>query len=334
MKKYLMLSGVIFIMCACTTPEAALSVKMQGSSSQSLIFESCKAVSENEIEFVFSKGVTVKSASLLPDIPIESIENGSTVRIKLSEAAQPGSLITADILAEDENRNTINALVSFRAKNSRMPNLVINEVCTENSNPRTEFIEFLMLSEGNLGGMRVVIMGNTNASKLTTYEFQPIEVKKDEFVVLHLRMVEDASVSEYGESLNESGGRNASPLARDIWIQGNSKLVHKEATIIYALDQDDKILAALMISNSADNWWSKDYHAQAASFLFNQGFWVSASGNASGPVNAARSAGTTNTRTINRDETAENPNLSSSWYVTVTSGATAGRSNNTGRYSN
>jgi len=334
MNKYLLLLGVCLTVFACTTPEAALSVKMQGSSSQTLTFESCKAVSENEIVFTFSREVTVKYAYLLPDISIESIENGSTVRIKLCEAAQPGSLITADILAEDENKNSINVLVSLRAKNNRMPALVINEVCTENSNPRTEFIEFLMLSDGNLGGMRAVIMGNTNASKLTIFEFLPVEVKKGEYVVLHLRTVEETSKSEYGDSLDESGGRNASPLARDIWMPGNTKLVHKEGTIIYVPDQDDNILAALMISNSAENWWSKDYHAQAAALLFNQGFWVTEKGGASGPSEAVRSAGTTNTRTINRDETSENPNTASSWYVTVSSGISAGRPNNTGRYSN
>jgi len=332
MKNYIMLFSVCLFISACTTPEAALSVKIQGSNSQSLVFEGCKAISESEIEFVFSREVTVKTAALLPDISIESIENGSTVRIKLNEAAEPGSLITADIVAEDENKNTINVLVSLRGKNNRMPNLVINEVCTENSNPRTEFIEFLMLSDGNLGGMRAVIMGNTNASKLTIYEFLPVEVKKGEYVVLHLRTVEEASRNEYSESLDESGGRNASPLARDIWIQGNSKLVHKEATIIYVLDQDDNILAALLLSNSADPWWSKDYHAQAAAFLLNQGFWVTEKGSASGPIDAARSTGTTNTRTINRDETSENPNTASSWYVTVSSGISAGKPNNTGRY--
>ena len=344
MKKCLLMLGALMIMSACTAPEAVLSLKMQGSSSRSLTFETCRAVSENEIEFVFSRPVTVKNVSLYqeanfrsseaPGIAVDSVENGNTVKVTLKENAQPGSVITADLLAEDENKNTINVLTTLRARNNRMPELVINEICTEYSNPRTEFIEFKMMSDGNLGGMRVFIIGNSNAARQTIYEFMPAEVKRDEYIVLHLRTVEEDCKDEYGESLNESGGRNATPQSRDIWIPGNTKLVHKDATIIYILNQEDAVLAAVMISSSADSWWSRDYHAQAATFLYSQGFWLSPEGNAGGPVNAARSSGTSNTRTICRDETKENANTASSWYVTVNSGISAGKPNNTGRYSN
>ena len=334
MKKYLIFFGACIIISSCSAPEAAISLRMQGGRSQALIFQNCKAVSEDEIEFVFSRPVIVKNLNLLPDITVDSVENGSTVKVKLQETAAPGSLITADIVAEDEKKNTINVLVSLRSKNNRMPELVINELCTENSKPKMEFIEFLMLSDGNLGGMRVIILGNTNAARETIYEFQPVEVKKGDYILLHLRTVEEDCINEYGDNLNESGGTNAAPLARDFWIPGNSKLVHREATIIYVLNQDDNALAALMVSNSTDVSWSRDYHEQAAAFLFNQGLWQSAQGNICGPVDAAKSTGTTNTRTICRDETARNANTAESWYVTVTSGKTAGRPNNPNRYSN
>jgi len=349
MKKCLMLLCACMITFACTTPEAALTVKMQGSSSQTVTFESCRAVAEDEIEFVFSRPVTVKNVSLLragknrlssqrsedSGIAVDSVENGSTVKVKLKESAEPGSLITADMLAEDEKHNTINVLTSLRARNNRMPELVINEICTEYSNAaagrKAEFIELRMKSDGNLGAMRLIINGNTNAAKQTIYEFPPVEVKTDDLVVLHLRTYDPASKDELGEDCAESGGMNSSPSARDFWIPGTSKLVHKEATIIYVLDQENSVLAAVIISNSTDAWWGKDYLAEAATFLYKQGFWISA-GNASGPVDAARSAGTTNTRTICRDETVRNTNTAADWYVTATSSATPGGLNNPKRY--
>ncbi|MDR0463655.1 MAG: hypothetical protein LBG94_00900 [Treponema sp.] len=333
MKKFLLLAGAILLFGSCSAPEAVMSARMLGGSSQSPAFESCRAVAEDELEFVFSRAVTVKNLSLLPGISVNSVENGSTVKVKLTESPQPGSLITADLLAEDENNNSLNVLVNLRSRNNRMPELVINELCTEYSNPRTEYIELLMKSDGNLGAMRVVIMGNTNASKQTIYEFKPVEVKKDDYVMLHLRTVEENCVDEY-EGLNESAGRNAAPTARDFWIPGNTKLIHKDATVVYILDQDDRVLASVIVSNSTDAWWSKDYFAQAANFLFNQGLWKSSDGKAPGPKDAVRSAGTTNTRTICRDESAQNPNSAAAWYITVTSGATPGRPNNTNRYSN
>jgi len=333
MNKYLLLFGAFMLLSSCSTPEAVMSARMLGGSSQSPAFESCRAVAEDELEFVFSKAVTVKNVSLLPGISVNSVENGSTVKVKLEESPQPGSMITADLLAEDENNNSLNVLVNLRSRNNRMPELVINELCTEYSNPKTEYIEFLIKSDGNLGAMRVVIMGNSNASKQTIFEFKPVEVKKDDYVVLHLRTVEENCVDEY-ESLNESSGRNATPTARDFWMPGNTKLIHKEAAVIYVLDQDDKVLASVIVSNSTDAWWSKEYFAQAANFLFNQGIWKSAEGKAPGPKDAVRSTGTTNTRTICRDETAQNSNNAAAWYVTVTSGATAGKPNNKNKYSN
>jgi hypothetical protein len=319
---------------SCSTGDSASTAQMLGGSTQALLYLGVRTVSEEEVEFNFSAPVTISHLNFEPHLSIASVEDGSTVRVKLETRAEPGIMLTADILAEDENKNTINVLVSFRSRNNRMPQLVINELRTENSNPRTEFIEFKMLTDGNLGAMRVFILGNTNASRQTIYEFKPAEVKRNEYVVLHLRTVEANSVDEYNGKIDESGGRDSSPTAWDFWIPGNSKLIHKEASVVYALDQDNNVLCAVMISTESQAWWGKDYFAEAAEFLFSQNAWKSASGNIPGPADAVNSTGTTNTRTINRDETVVNTNTAADWYVTVTSGLTPGRPNNTGRFNN
>jgi hypothetical protein len=213
-----------------------------------------------------------------------------------------------------------------------MPELVINEVRTENSSPKAEFIEFKMKTAGNLGAMRVFILGNTNATKQTIYEFMPVEVKKDEYVVLHLRKVEEKCRDEYGTDLSESGGADSSTTARDFWLPGDDNLLHKEATVIYVLDQDDRVLDAVMFSTTSNSSWNKDYFAEAADFLFRQDAWKSANGNVGSPADALNSAGTTATRTICRDETAEDTNTASDWYVTATSSATPGKPNNPKRF--
>jgi hypothetical protein len=123
-------------------------------------------------------------------------------------------------------------------------------------------------------------------------------------------------------------------LARDFWVPGNTKLVHKAATAVYVLDQDDKAIDAVMLSDSSVSWWQKDYFAETADFLYKQGAWKSPDGTICGPVNAVKSGAATNTRTICRDETVQNSNTSADWYVTVTSGATPGKPNNQNRYSN
>ncbi|MCL2184535.1 MAG: hypothetical protein FWB86_01600 [Treponema sp.] len=335
-RKCFMLIRVLCLLAAlvsgsCSTGDAGV-LAMMGGSSQALLYLGSRTVSEHEVEFDFSQPVTIKQLTFEPNLSVESVENGSTVRVTLDEAVNPGILLIADLLAEDEKKNTINVLTSFRSRNNRMPDLIINELCTEYSNPKTEFIEFRIKSDGNLGAMRVFISGNSNASKQTIYEFKPVEVKKDDIIVLHLRTVEESVKDEYTSNLEESGGKNATPTARDFWIPENTKRVHKEAAAIYALDQDDRVLCAIMVSTETSSWWGKEYFAEIAGLLFSQGIWQTSDGKIAGPVDAVRSTGTTNTRTICRDETIENTNTASDWYVTVTSGATPGRPNNTGRY--
>jgi len=337
MKKYLLLLGACIVLGSCLSNEedAVTAVMMLGSSSQAPVFRECRAVSENEIEFEFSQPVKITSLNFEPVLKVASIEDGSTVKVTLEENTEPGTLLTADLLAEDGNRNTINVLVPLRTRNSRMPALEINELCTEYSNAaagkKEEFIEFKMKSAGNLGAMRVFILGNTNASKETIYEFSSFEVNENEYVVLHLRTWDDSCKDEYSGDKEGSSSVNSSPTAWDFWISGNAKLMHK-TTAVYVLDQDDRVLAAVMISEKPDPWWTKDYLAEAAEFLYSQGAWKSADGKVCGPAGALISTGTTNTRTICRDETAGNTNTAADWYITATSSATPGKPNNPKRY--
>jgi hypothetical protein len=82
------------------------------------------------------------------------------------------------------------------------------------------------------------------------------------------------------------------------------------------MDQDDRILNAVMVSENPHLSWPRDFLAEAADFLLEQEAWVG---------QAVNSNGTTGTRTINRDETLEeNTNSNADWYITVTSGLTPG----------
>jgi hypothetical protein len=338
MKKMIyVLSVVCIVFEACSTGEAATGVmaKLFGGSSEALVFLDCRTVSEDEIEFDFSRPVTVKSLNFEPVIAVAEIEDGSTVKVRLGAIQKPGSEITADILVEDPDKNTINVLIPFRARNNRMPSLVINEICTESASStagkKEEFIEFKVKTAGNLGAMRVVINSNSNAAKKTVYEFSPVEVKKDEYLTLHLRTYNQSSKDEYTDNLNESAGVTASPTGRDFWIPGEAKILHKTA-MIYVMDQDDRIIDAVILSENPDSWWTKDYFAETAEFLFNRGAWKSPDGKVCRPQDAVISAKTTATRTICRDETVEDSNTAKDWYITDTSKATPGKQNDPKRY--
>ena len=298
-----------------------------GGSSQPPVFIESRPVSETEIDFKFSVPVKLTSLQFSPAKEVSSIEHGSTVRVTLSENLGMGVALAADLLAEDEYGNTINVLVSFRSRNTRVPDLLINELRTEfaSAQSRTEFIEFRMKSDGNLGALRVFAASNSRNPMI--YEFPPVEVKKGELVVLHLRTLDPyLSRDELGDNLDESGGRYASPTARDLWIPGSTKLLRR-TDAVYVLDQDDRVLTAVMISENPGSQWQRDYFRSAAEFLFSQGAWKSPDGNVASPSGAVSTSGITATRSVSRDETAANTNTAADWFVTGTGGATPGRDN-------
>jgi hypothetical protein len=220
-----------------------------------------------------------------------------------------------------------------------MPDLFINEIRTENSKPKVEYIELYSNSAGNLGALRVFVASFSVTQPV--YEFPPVEINAGEYIVLHLRTTEEGCVDETGSNLALSGGTDAQPGARDFWVPGNTKHIHK-TTAVYLVDQDDRIIDVVLLSENANSWGSAAMTTKmtaAAEFIASQGAWLpmGVTQMAPGtytltPADAVSSAGTTNTRTICRNETLGRGNKPQNWYIAATSSATPGRPNSNKRY--
>ena len=202
------------------------------------------------------------------------------------------------------------------------PELSINELRTESSGNRVEFVEFRMFSAGNLGGLRVFIY-RSGARTPTEFEFPSLEVKEGEFAVLYLRTPENINA-------------DSSPTAHNFWIPGSSSRLNKTSAI-YVLDRYDMVLGAVMLSESPDpSWWEgsgRAHFADIAEFLFEQNAWKSPSGGIATPASAVitSSVGTAVTRSISRDELVDNTNTAADWYITANNGATPGMPNDSRR---
>jgi len=288
------------------------------------IFLYCKTVSEKEVAFGFSQTVKMVDLCFNPELRHEIGGEGRTIKVSLAENLESGQILTADFQAEDAYGNSISKQVLFSSTVTNAPAMQINELRTEYSKPRAEFIELKMLSDGNLSALRVFAAGNDKKAQL--FEFAPVKVKEGEYVVLHLRTPEESCKNEYGDSLTESGGTDSSPTARDFWIPDLNELLRK-TDAVYVLDQNNWVLDAVMISENSSSLWNKSYLNTAADFLFSKGAWKSPAGTVCSPADAVNSSGTTATRSISRYETAENTHTKADWYVTATSGATPGLPN-------
>ncbi|MDR2552123.1 MAG: hypothetical protein LBD31_03010 [Treponema sp.] len=319
MKRYFFICPVlVFLACTCST-ETALQ-RLLGTAAAAPVFYGCKVPVEGEVQFLFSSEVKVLSMYLDPPMETEILDQGETVNIRISTSLPGGSKVTADILVEDGNKNTLNVLASFRTRNSRMPAFVINEIRTAYSKPKVEFIELKILKGGNLGALRLFAAYDKGEEPL--FEFPPVEVRTGEYIVVHTRSIEEGLKDETGTNLSASRGTDSSPGARDFWIPGAVKLHSTNA--LYGMDQDNRIIDGVLLSNSEYKW--KEPVAAAARLMADQGAWAGPE-----PGDAFNSDGNTATRTICRTAQPDS-NSAADWYITVTSGATPGKANNPGRY--
>jgi hypothetical protein len=315
----------LFSSCACSTEGAP--EKLLGLSIETPVFLGYRILSDGIMEFRFSRPVSARRLDFDPASDVDLLEEGELVRVRFESALPGGSRISADILVEDEEGNTLEVLVPFRTRNDAFPALLINEIRTEYSNPRCEFIELKTGTPGNLGALRVM----TAMQAEPVYEFNPVEVGAGEYIVLHLRKLDSASLDEAGSDLDASPGYEAGG-ARDFWVPGTSKLLRKTDGIAL-VDQDGAILDGIIFSETSDPWWAKEEMARFAGFLNDSGAWQAGDNPPLiSPVEAFSSQGTTATRTLCRDEARADSNDPADWYIAATSQATPGKENSTKRY--
>jgi hypothetical protein len=338
------------LLCAffVSCDENAAINKVLGVGAQAPVFISYKAASGTEIQFQFSVPVRVIEAYVDEGLEIEPfpIEYESTIALRFREDHSGGKSITADLLVEDENGNSLNLLVPVKTRNDRIPALRLNEVRTVYSNPSLEFIELYTKTAGNLGAMR--LFAASEGLDEAVYEFPPAEVEAGEYITLHMRTKEgDTAIDELGDELNlsaavESKKSDVSDTARDLWVAGANKLYSTD--VIYLVDQDDNIIDALVMAETPDKWAKNNTFSKASEFLAKQGAWLAANGElVKSPgysdavvtakiVNGKLTTLTTATRTICRYETKEDSNTMADWYICNTSKATPGKKNSTERY--
>ncbi|MCL2444084.1 MAG: hypothetical protein FWD13_11575 [Treponema sp.] len=211
---------------------------------------------------------------------------------------------------------------------SQLPSILINELFAEyrGSDFIAEYIEFKILSAGNLEGLQVVVVSNRAIPFV--YEFLSVTVDEGEYVTLHLRTLEESCVNEYGEDLTVSGGTHSSPKGRDIWVPGDTKYLGRTGAV-YIMDQNDKILDAVLFAEDPIPTRSLAPFNAALEFLYTHGAWTAADGTKPSHDDAVKtsSLGTAYTRSISRDETVSDTNTAADWYITANYGKSPGVKN-------
>jgi len=281
--------------------------------------------SKKEIRFNFTSAVKNVSCTFTPHQEIDSIQDGKTVIIYLKENLELQTEFLIELNVIDSWENSLSVEVPLFV-NDWIPKIEINELRTEYSNPKVEFIEFKVKSAGDLQGLQLFI--KYNDKKTYVYNFPNVDVTLGEYVVYHLRTLNSTCVNELGENLSESTGTDSCPTARDLWVSTSGKPLHK-TDIVYLQDANGEIPDAIFMNVMPAETWCKDhaYFMEIMEKLFNKGAWKSADGNLPGLHDSVDTSNTTATRSISRYEGRENTHSAKDWYVTDTSGATPGMPN-------
>lgn len=285
-------------------------------------------VNSKEIKMVFTKEVTLRNLNVYEAIAeniffsqadvISAVAKNTNHNITIEEKTICGKQYNLIGLAEDNYGNTLSFQLGFVGYNENIPIVYLNEVRTEYSKPKTEFIEFLIASDGNLGGIQILLGSEGDAG---TYVFPSVEVKKGEYILLHYRKLFETCIDELANDLNLSTASDSVPGVRDLWVNNTTSCIPKTEVVILKNRSNGEIIDALLIAQSTKTeWTAKTLMAQYAQEAFNTQAWTAGADVSS----ALCSDKTTTTRTVSR--IAYQKELSD-WIITKTSGATPGTVN-------
>lgn len=152
-------------------------------------------------------------------LPATATGSGPVLKLQMGSEQEPGMPYRIAGEAKDRAGNVTRFVFSFTGWNGNPALLAINEVQPgKNSStvsPHRDYVEFTVLSAGNLGGLRVEYASTV---KDASYVFPPAAVRAGDIVVLHCApegIPEERD--ETGTDTAESGGVDTHPAGRDFW---------------------------------------------------------------------------------------------------------------------
>lgn len=284
----------VFPVACRITPEG---LELFGADYKPPVLEDFNVVSENQLDLDFSDKIIIKALSInktnMPhsmestkDELSESIkavtnkENAITAHINYNDENTSASFIFDNGLeigqqyslyaqAEDRRGSTLTFAFNFLGFNDHIPKMIFTEVrpkyvkkAATKTQPVTfkeEFVELLVLSDGNTSGLEIQSAYDGESKK---YIFPAVEVKKGEILIIHLRSPQDDTESimksELNEDLNESRSFYSRVNARDLWDSNTtSRLGDKTDVIVLKNNLNDSILDCILYADDFESPWNE-----------------------------------------------------------------------------
>jgi len=244
--------------------------------------------------------------------------------IQVGEAMVRGTEYVLYAEASDHKGNSVHFSTVIHGFNENPAQLVLSEIRTTYSNPKSEFIELYARKGGNLAGM---VLECVYGTKTFRYVFPDVEVSDGEYVVVHLRKLSDTCIDELGSALTECSHKDASG-GRDLWRSETTKALGGTGAVILWNRAYGDMVDVLLYAESSKEAWPSTALSEAAQKAVEAGVWQAGPG----IDTAAVADGMTVTRTLSRQGVEllteyPAPAWGSDWFVVATGQGSPGSAN-------
>lgn len=192
-------------------------------------------------------------------IPVNVVfESDNSVAVfNLEERTKIGKTYYIYGVVEDRTGNTLTFCVPFIGYNSQVVKMIMTEVrsVSDSKNDLREFVELLVIEDGNLAGIQIQIGGEESKS----YDFPPIDVKRGEVIVFHAEKLGENIVDELSEDITLCKHTDSNDKARDLWGHAEKSQIGNNDDIIVLYDKvNEFVLDAVMFRKADTVSWTKN----------------------------------------------------------------------------
>ena len=206
------------------------------------------------------------------DSEIQRSEDGKNFTVLLAEDCKVGKSYELFGNVSDKMGNTLTFCIPFSGFNSQIPELIMTELQIKYAKGssggkeiyRGEFVEFLVLEGGNLGGLELCSGADGEAKK---YCFPAIEVEAGQIFLVHLRTVGDGCVDERAD-FDEATAPHSVAGVLDLWSENTGARLNDSADVVLLRNGvSGQVLDAFMYADAKTLEWKAgpaEFAAKAA----------------------------------------------------------------------
>ena len=286
---------VLFSVVPLSCKVSTSGIEIQGGNFEPPVLQNIEVISDKSICLQFSDSVTLQKIvvsksvegisdstehssdfSLSPSLSAacgeygyiscttDSSDNNKKISILLDTQTEIGQKYEVFGCVEDESGNSLTFCVPFIGYNSFIPQVIINEAQVKYGKGsvngetvyRAEFVELLVLEDGNLAGLELISACDGEEKK---FVFPPINVKSGEIILVHPRTKESGCINEEGDDLDLAFAPHSKNGIRDLWSQNEESCYNDSSDIIYIKNSiDSSILDAFVYVSSDMTEWKEN----------------------------------------------------------------------------